>query len=212
MKPLGYILKLSLMLTTLPACGQVVINEIFYHAPDDIADLQWVELYNTTDRAVNLAGWRLSKAIKFEFDRGATIGPHGYTVICKDKQRFQEFYRVPVAGEFSRAFKHNGERLELRNQAGRVVDSAEFSNRAPWPHGPDGRTASLERICPTAPGNVAENWTGSPLSDDATQPGGTPGEKNAAFCAGLPPLISDVNFPSNSISPEQAITVEAQVN
>ena len=73
MKPVGFILKLGLVVATLQARGQVVINEIFYHAPDDIADLQWVELYNTSDQAVNLSGWRLSKAIKFEFGPGATI-------------------------------------------------------------------------------------------------------------------------------------------
>src|SRR5579862_5315535 len=100
MKPLGFILQVSLALATLQAYGQVVINEIFYHAPDDIADLQWVELYNTSDQAVNLSGWRLGKAIKFEFGPGATLGAHSYTVVCKDKQRFQEFYKAPVTGEF----------------------------------------------------------------------------------------------------------------
>src|SRR5579864_7233602 len=91
MKPLGFVLKLGLVFAILQARGQVVINEIFYHAPDDIADLQWVELYNTTDQPVILSGWRLSKAIKFEFGADATLAPHGYTVVCKNKQRFQEF-------------------------------------------------------------------------------------------------------------------------
>lgn len=211
MKPLGFILKLGLVLATLQARGQVVINEIFYHAPDDIADLQWVELYNTSDQAVNLSGWRLSKGIKFQFEAGVTIAAHGYAVVCKDKERFQEFYKAPVAGEFSRTFKHNGERLELRNPAGVTVDSVEFGNRPPWPHGADGRTASLERICPTCPGTLPENWIGSPLAEDATQPGGTPGEKNAAYCASLPPVVSQVVFPSNCTAPGQAIRVEARV-
>src|SRR5258708_15809046 len=121
MKPIGFVLKLGFLLVALQGHGQVVINEIFYHAPDDIADLQWVELYNTSDQSVNLSGWRLSKAIKFEFGPGATIAAHGYVVLCKDKQRFQESYKATVAGEFSRTFKHNGERLELRNPAGQAV-------------------------------------------------------------------------------------------
>src|SRR5260370_5042991 len=131
MKPLGFVLKLGFLLVALQARGQVVVNEIFYHAPDDIADLQWVELYNTSDQAVNLSDWRLSKAIKFEFGPGATIAAHGYAVVCKDKQRFQEFYKVPVAGEFSRTFNHNGERLELRNPAGQAVASVELGNPPP---------------------------------------------------------------------------------
>src|SRR5437868_2502430 len=89
--------------------AQVVINEIFYHAPDDLTDLQWVELYNTSDKPVNLAGWRLTKAVKFEFKPGTELAPNGYAVVCKDKKLFQESYQSTVAGEFTRSFKHNGE-------------------------------------------------------------------------------------------------------
>ena len=211
MKPLGFVVGLGLVLANLQAPGQIVINEIFYHAPDDLTDLQWIELYNTSDEPVQLSGWKLSKAVKFEFGPGVTVGPHGYTVVCKNQQRFGEFYKVPVAGEFSRMLKHGGQRLELRNAAGATVDSVEFGNRPPWPRSADGRTASLERICPTCPGNLPENWMGSPLSDDASQPAGTPGRQNAAYCASLPPIITQVSFPSNSVAPGQPIRVEAEV-
>jgi hypothetical protein len=206
MKTLRAFVHLAFGLLILPVQAQVVINEIFYHAPvDDLTDLRWVELSRNSDQAVNLSGWRLSKGIKFDFGPGATIAPHGYSVICKDRHRFQEYYQVPVAGEFSRSLKHSGDRLELRNPAGQVVDSVEFGNRPPWPRAADGWTASLERICPAAPGNLPENWVGSPLSDDATRPGGTPGEKNAGFCPSLPPAISQVNFSSNCVAPQQPI-------
>ena len=192
--------------------AQLVINEIFYNAPDDLADLQWVELYNTQDKAVNLAGWRLGKGIKFEFGAGTTVAEHGYIVICKDRQRFEQFYpKTAVMAEFKGSLKHKGDRIELLNPARKVVDRVEFANRPPWPLGANGWSASLERICPAAPGSLAENWTGSPLSEEATQPGGTPGAKNAAFCATLPPVISDVSFHSNTVAPNQPIEVEAQV-
>src|SRR5262249_3307806 len=135
----------SVVLLSLVASSraQIVINEIYYNAPDDLTDLQWVELYNMGDKAVNLAGWRVSKGVKFEFGPGATVAPHGFLVICKDRQRFQEFYpKTDVAGEFSRSLKHSGDRLELRNPAGQVVDSVEFGNRPPWPRGANGWSAS----------------------------------------------------------------------
>jgi hypothetical protein len=211
MKTLCGSVFLVLVLLAVSSRAQIVINEIFYNAPDDLTDLQWVELYNTSDKAVSLAGWRLSKGVKFEFGPGATIAPRGYIVVCKDRQRFQEFYpETGVMGEFSRSLKHS-DCLELRNPAGEAVDKVEFSNHPPWPRGPNGWSASLERICPTAPGNLAENWTGSPLSEAASQPSGTPGAKNAAFCATLPPVISDASFRSNCVAPNQRIEVEAQV-
>jgi hypothetical protein len=211
MKIVRAFITLAVLLELSPLNAQVVINEIFYHAPDDLNDLQWIELYNAGDQVVNLSGWRLTKAIKFHFSAGATIASHGYAVVCKDRKLFQEYYQVAVTGEFDKSFKHGGDALELHNAASQLVDSVHFGNRPPWPRGPDGSTASLERICPTAPGTLAENWTGSPLSPDATRPGGTPGEKNAAYCATLPPTITRVSFPSNCVPPEQTIKVEAWV-
>jgi hypothetical protein len=210
MKTLSVFICLVLVFVAPALRAQVVINEIFYHAPDDLTDLQWIELYNTTDQEVNLSGWQLTKAIKFAFAQDATIASKGYMILCKDRKRFQEFYQAPVGGEFGKSLNH-GERLELRNAAGQLVDGVEFGNRAPWPRAADGYTASLERVCPTVSGRLAENWAGSPLSAEATQPGGTPGAKNSAFCATLPPAISQVKFPSNCVAPEQAIQVQAQV-
>lgn len=207
----GWIVS-ALVFLALPSRAQVVINEIFYNAPDDLTDLQWIELHNAGDQAVNVAGWRLAAGVRFEFGPGATVAPHGYAVVCKSRQRFQEFYPgTDVAGEFSRSLKHSGDRIELRDSSGRVMDDVEFSNRPPWPLGADGWSASIERICPTLPGSLAENWTGSPLSDVGTQPGGTPGARNAAFCATLPPVISDVRFRSRWVAPNQPIEVEARV-
>jgi hypothetical protein len=54
---------LVLVLLAVSSRAEIVINEIFYNAPDDLTDLQWVELYNTSDKAVSLAGWRLSKGV-----------------------------------------------------------------------------------------------------------------------------------------------------
>ena len=54
------------------AWSGVVINEIFYHAPDDLADLQWVELYNDGDGTADLTGWMLDGGSIFVFP-AATI-------------------------------------------------------------------------------------------------------------------------------------------
>src|SRR6266852_4437100 len=113
MKTCCALVHLAFVLLVIPVQAQVVINEIFYHAPDDLTDLQWVELYNTGDQAVNLSGWHLRKGIKFDFAPGSTIAPHGFTVICKNTKLFQEFYQAPIAGEFTRSFAHSGDRLEL---------------------------------------------------------------------------------------------------
>src|SRR5438045_3464518 len=42
-----------------PARADVVVNEIMYHAPNDLDDLQFVELHNTGGAAVDLSGWKI---------------------------------------------------------------------------------------------------------------------------------------------------------
>ena len=57
-----------------------------------------------------------------------------------------------------RALDRGGEKLVLANAAGSPIDSVRYKDDDPWPVSPDGYTASLERICPTAPGDLPENW------------------------------------------------------
>ena len=54
-------------LALLSTKAEVVINEIFYHAPDEVHDLQWLELYNSGQRTVDLSGWKLTKGIEYQF-------------------------------------------------------------------------------------------------------------------------------------------------
>src|SRR4051812_43706437 len=104
------------------SAADVVINEVFYHAPDDLNDLQWVELHNAGAEPVNLGGWKLAKGAEYTF-ADSVIPAGGYVVVCRSRARFAEFYKVAVAGEFQNSIKRGGDELELRNAAGKVVDA-----------------------------------------------------------------------------------------
>lgn len=194
-----------------PARAGVVINEILYHAPGDRDDLQFVELHNPGDRPVDLGGWKLARGVRHEFPAGTAIDAGGYLVVCKNLKAFREAYKFDAAGAFQGSLDHGGEGLELRDAAGKVVDRVRYRTRAPWPVSPDGSGPSLERICPAAPGDSAENWAASPLTPGAPRPGGTPGKKNIAFAAAPPPVVSDVTVTPPNAPPGREITVRAVV-
>src|SRR2546430_2462360 len=78
--------------TAVPVRADVVINEIFYHAPDDLDNLQFIELYNTGDQAVDLSGWELTKGVKYTFPAKTTIEANGYLVLCKSEKEFRRIY------------------------------------------------------------------------------------------------------------------------
>lgn len=191
--------------------AQVVINEIQYHAPSDLDDLQYVELHNAGSEAVDIGNWSFTKGVQFRFPAGARIEPRGYVVVCANAERLKEHHGVVANGVFQSKLGRKGERIELSDATGKRVDSVKFDDKAPWPTGADGHSGSLERICPTAPGDDPANWISSPLSEDREKPMGTPGKVNAGFAAELPPVVSSVKFAPEAPSVNQAITVEADL-
>jgi hypothetical protein len=78
-----------LALCRLSAAADVVINEIFYHAPDDIGELDYIELYNPGSQAVDLGGWKFTKGIGYQFPANTKIDANGFVVICENPDRFK---------------------------------------------------------------------------------------------------------------------------
>jgi hypothetical protein len=175
--------------------GAVVINEIMYHPPGDREELQYVELHNRGQSPVSLAGWSFAKGIEFAAPAGVALPAGGHGVICRDPKAFADHYgsEAVVIGVFKGKLSHNGEKLELLDAKKAVVDSVKYADQAPWPAGPDGYAASLERICPGEPGDDPANWAASklPLFKRAQ---GSPGRQNDSYSAKPLPRISGVDF------------------
>ncbi|MBI9018296.1 MAG: lamin tail domain-containing protein [Phycisphaerae bacterium] len=68
-----------------PRPGDIVINEVLAHSNILISD--WIELYNTTDREIDLSGWFLSDDAdnlqKYEIASGVTVAPLSYIVFTQ---------------------------------------------------------------------------------------------------------------------------------
>ena len=189
---------------------EVVINEIMYHSPYDLEELQYVELFNPGEKTVDLSDWQIKKGIKFTFPAGSSLGPANYAVICRNKTLFTGQYGrdISILGEFAGKLSHRGEQLLLVDARGQVVDTVRYGDHAPWPSAADGGSSSLERICPSEPGREAWNWAASALPD-FKRPAGTPGRKNDSFSEHLPPIVSDVRY--KTPAPGEKVVVTAQV-
>jgi hypothetical protein len=193
------------------ATARIVINEVMYHAPNDLNDLEYIELLNSGPEPVDISGWALSKGVKLKFPAGTRIAPKGFIVVARNADRLREFYGIQPLAVFAQKLKNNGERIELVDAAGTVIDAVHYHDRAPWPTGPDGHSGSLERIDPESSGENPANWISSPLSTDRKRPMGTPGKPNAGFATKLPPVISNVRFASEDPAPGQTVTVQAEL-
>jgi hypothetical protein len=209
---LGGVLMAFALSFASPARGAgVVFNEIMYHPPHDRDGLQYVELFNAGAAEADLSGWALQKGVQFAFPKGTRVAPGGFIVVCRNRDEFVERYAsVKPAGQFEGRLSQGGEKLELADASGKVVDWVKYSDRAPWPMSADGRSCSLERICPAAPGADAGNWAPS-LLPKIVAPAGTPGRTNDSYSANLPPNVTDVSRSPESPAPGQAVTVSARV-
>jgi hypothetical protein len=210
------LLRTALLLSALVlACGPVraavVLNEVMYHAPNDLDDLQYVELHNTGAEVVDLAGWKFARGVRYAFAAGAKIEAGGYLVVCKNLKQFRDIYGFDGLGPFEGSLSHSGETIELAGAKGEKIDAVKYRSRAPWPATPDGYGASLERVCPTASADVPENWAPSSLRTGAPKPAGTPGKKNSAYSPQLPPVVADVTVSPPHAAPEEEVKVEATV-
>lgn len=204
-------LVLALLLGPATLHGRVVINEVFYHAPDDIQELAYIELHNAGEDPVDISGWAFTRGVKFKFPAGTEMEAGGFVVICRNEARLKRFFGVSAAGVFESNLSAKGERLELTDARGRKVDAVKFSDNAPWPLGADGLSGSLERITPEGGSDNPANWASSPLSADRRKPTGTPGRTNSCFSAELPPLISAVKALPENPGLNQALAIEATV-
>ena len=143
--------------------GFVVINEIMY-APQD-GGPEWIELYNKSDRAIDLSGWTIEDADSTQPRVLSAflilIESSGYICIAQDSSDlFFSFPNVscPVLQPPKSwpRLNNNGDRIVIRDSAGHIIDNVEYEKQ--WG---GGTGASLERIHPDWSSNNPMTWSTS---------------------------------------------------
>jgi len=104
----------------LPNPSAIVINEVLAHSHAEASD--WIELYNTTDTAIDIGGWFLSDSrdalFKYEIAAGTTIEPYDYLVLYEDLH----FGNLDDAGSYiAFALSENGDQLYLSSAENGVL-------------------------------------------------------------------------------------------
>ncbi len=154
------------------APGPVTFNELFYNPPSG-QDLEWIELHNPMVLDMDLSGWRIEGGVAYSFAEGTVLPARGYLVVASDPGALADQTGLADAwGPFDGNLSNGGERLDLRNNGGRLIDTVAYGDDEPWPVQADGSGLSLAKIDADAASDHAENWTVS-----ATL-GGTPGGSN----------------------------------
>ena len=201
----------------------IVINEIHYHPDTRNPADEFVELHNVGGRSIELAGWRLSGGIDFEFT-DQRMAPGEFMVVAADQARFIDRFggELRVVGDWQGRLSNRGETVNLRNGLGHRVDRVSYADEGDWAtrvrgsldHGHrgwmwsdahDGGGHTLELVAPHLSNNQGLNW------DASRSPWGTPGRPNSVFQENGPPLVSRVQQVPVLPRSNQAVTVTARV-
>jgi len=195
-------------------------NTYFEMGEDELGE--YVELFNRSTTAVDLAGWALTEGIAYTFSNSVlAAGEYLLVAAWPDAARVR-FGITNVVGPFTGALDNGGERVTLRDAGGGVVDTVRYHNHAPWPAAPDDFGYSLECIDPAQDNSTAANWRSSRSQLSQPPPGllpplagfigrGTPGRPNSVFSSNLPPFISDVRRSPEKPASTQHVLVTARV-
>jgi hypothetical protein len=113
--------------------GDILVNEVQYNPPQSGTDAayEWVELYNTCNETVKLAGWDIRDNGGYDLIPLLNISPHGFVIIAASENFSANFlnYLGEIGyiadGVIGNGLGNNGDRLIIKDSLGTVID--EFS-------------------------------------------------------------------------------------
>jgi hypothetical protein len=157
----------------------ILINEIMADPTPSIElpEEEFVEIFNTTQHPVYMAGWSLQVGGKVKPLDGIEIPENSYLILCSNSaiDRFELFGHVHGISGFP-ALVNAGQTIAIRDDQNVIISSVTYHED--WYR--DNYKAeggwSLEQIDPGNPCGGAANWM---ASTDAM--GGTPGRQNSVI-------------------------------
>jgi hypothetical protein len=165
-----------------PVAQNLRISEIMFHPtetgnPDD-PNTEFIELTNIGSTTVNLNLVKFSNGVEFTFP-SFDLAPSAYCLVVKDTAAFTAKYGsgLPVVGQYAGSLNNAGERIELLDAAGTVIQDFRYEDN--WFDITDGVGFSLTARSPstTDPNSYGSRgaWRpsahagGSPGADDSGQ-------------------------------------------
>lgn len=123
---------------------------------------QWVELYNRSQHAVDLSGWRLVGGANYIFPARTSLAPDAYVVVSNDRSALaQKFPGIAILGDFTGKMQHGTDHIRLLDANGNPANEVHYYGGRPWPEAGDAGGSSIELKDPRADNSIPEAWAAS---------------------------------------------------
>jgi len=145
--------------------SNIVISEIMYNPPETGTDtLEFIELYNRGDQTIDLQGYTFTAGIVYTFPNSYPLAPGAYVMVASDSAAFQRNFNKPAFRFVSGGLSNSGERLELQDGQGNIIDSLRYDEIAPWPTAANAGGSSLVLCDVDSDNALAANWAAANTS------------------------------------------------
>ncbi len=143
-----------------PVTESLRISEIMYHPADtdypDDPNTEYIELTNIGTEIINLKLVQFTNGIDFTFP-SFELEPGKCCLVVKDAVAFEARYGpgLPVAGQYSGSLANDGERIELVDAIGEIIQNFKYEDN--WYDVTDGLGHSLVSVNPALADS--EEWS-----------------------------------------------------
>ncbi len=160
--------------------GDIAINEIMADVnpqPAELPAAKYIELYNNTDREIDLENWILKIGESSTKLTAQKLPSKQYLLITTEEfADLLSVYGISMGGLNASSLASSGATIELLNQYSERIAFTEYSNAMYGDENKDNGGWSLERIDPSLDCLGASNWKAS-----ENYFGGTPGKQNSIY-------------------------------
>ncbi|MBN1780323.1 lamin tail domain-containing protein [bacterium] len=173
----------AMLYTILRDIHDLKITEIHYHPlPDgsvDDRELEFIELKNTGEGALDLGGVRFADGIDYQFPAHTVLNAGGFVVLASNRSEFEKRYQRECFAEYEGNLNNGGERLVLTDAGDDTLVAVAYQDADGWPAKADGEGYSLVPVDLNPGGDQADagDWRaslhvhGSPGEDDTESSG-----------------------------------------
>jgi len=129
-----------------PVAQGLRVSELMYHPADSGSpndpNTEYLELTNIASQNINLNLVQFTQGIEYTFP-SFDLPAGGYCLLVKDLPAFQAKYgsKLPVVGEYAGSLDNGGERIELVDAVGQIIQSFRYEDD--WFKSTDGQGFSL---------------------------------------------------------------------
>ena len=139
----------------------MLINEIHLDPDVKTEPVEFIELYNDGDQAIDLSGWHFSDGVDYTFPLGTLAPARGYVVVAENPTALQTKYSVTALGPWIGNLDNDGEQITLVDAGGVEQDAVDYDVGFPWPTVGEAPGYSIELVHPSLDNDLGGSWRSS---------------------------------------------------